>query len=421
MRRHQYGYAARRYEQGWWQVGSPRSHTAWRNALFAIFFVNGLGFSSWLARVPAIRDGLEISTGEVAALLFTGAMGAVCGLLFSSHIIAWLGQRTTIVVFGVIGMVGLAAIGLNSEITQSYALTIFSIVLAGAGNGIGDVALNVEGASIERAMHRNVMPWFHAFWSLGTVSGAGLAAGVSFLGIGLAVHATAVAAVAIPIIIFAGRLMSTDDGSSSPDGVHTPSTLGQRLAVWKEPRTLAIGVIALGMAFAEGSANDWLALAMVDGREFSNAQGALWFGFFTAGMLIGRISGVYVLDRFGRVPVLQVSAAAALIGLSLVILVANPVVSIVGVLLWGLGSSLGFPVGMSAAADVPEGSAARVSAVATVAYGAFLIGPPLIGGIGEFTGLLTALWVVAALIAVSFLAAPAARPPQDMARESESH
>jgi fucose permease len=165
------------------------------------------------------------------------------------------------------------------------------------------------------------------------------------------------------------------------------------------------------MAFAEGSANDWLALAVVDGRDFTHAQGALWFGFFTAGMMAGRISGVYVLDRFGRVPVLQWSAGVGVAGLTMLILLDNPLLSAVGVVLWGLGSSLGFPVGMSAAADNPEGSAARVSAVATVAYGAFLIGPPLIGGIGEFTGLLPALWVVVVLIAVAFVAAPAAKPP----------
>jgi MFS family permease len=154
---------------------------------------------------------------------------------------------------------------------------------------------------------------------------------------------------------------------------------------------------------------------MVDDRGFTNAQGALWFGFFTAGMMIGRISGVFLLDKFGRVPVLQWSAATALLGLSLVILVDVPAISVLGTLLWGLGSSLGFPVGMSAAADNPEGSAARVSAVATVAYSAFLIGPPLIGGIGEVSGLLVALWVVVVLIAVSFIAAPAAKPPAGVA------
>ena len=187
---------------------STASPTAWRNALFAIFFANGLGMSSWLARVPAIRDGLEISTGEIAALLFAGAVGAVVGLVFSSHLIARLGQRATIVVFGLAGLVGVAGIGLNSSVTQSYSLTLSSIVLAGAGNGIVDVAMNVEGASIERALERNIMPWFHALWSLGTVTGAAVAAAVSFLGLGIAAHTAAIALVFAPVVVVAGRMMS---------------------------------------------------------------------------------------------------------------------------------------------------------------------------------------------------------------------
>ena len=136
----------------------------WRNAVFIVFLVNGLSFSTWLARVPAIRDGLGLSTGEVATLLFTGAIGAVSGLVFSSHIVAWIGQRNTIVVFGLLGLLGLAGIGISSEVLSSYALTAVSIVAAGAGNGIADVAMNVEGAQVERAIGRMIMPWFHALW-----------------------------------------------------------------------------------------------------------------------------------------------------------------------------------------------------------------------------------------------------------------
>jgi len=373
-----------------------------------VFLINGLGFSTWLARVPAIRDGLDLATSEVAALLFTGAMGAVSGLVFSSHVIAWIGQRNTIIFFGLLGLAGLTGIGWSSEIFSSYTLTVIAIIAAGAGNGIADVAMNVEGAKVERALSRNVMPWFHAFWSLGTVSGAGMAALASFFGIGLAVHATTIAILAAIVLIGLARFLSTE--ASLPEGEQqTASTLAERLGVWKEPRTIAIGLIALGMAFAEGSANDWLAIAMVDGREVTNATGALWFGFFTAGMMAGRISGVWVLDRFGRVPVLQFSAGIAVAGLAIVILVATPVISAIGAIMWGIGSSLGFPVAMSAAADDPQRSAARVSAVATVAYGAFLLGPPLIGGIGAQTGLLPALWVVVAMILLSFLSSPAAK------------
>ena len=388
-----------------------RTPATLRNALFVVFMINGLGFSTWLALVPAIRDGLDISTAEVAALLFTGALGAVSGLVFSSHIIAWIGQRNTILFFGLLGLVGLAGIGIGSSWVSSYALTVIAIICAGAGNGIADVAMNVEGAAVEKAVSRNIMPWFHAFWSLGTVTGAGLSALMSFLGVGIAPHTIAMALVMAPVLWIVSRVITDDRGSVSEEGVSQRSTLADRLRVWKEPRTLAIGIIALGMAFAEGSANDWLALAIVDGRDQTNAVGALWFGFFTLGMMTGRIGGVYLLDKFGRVPVLQWSAAMAIAGLALVILVEQPVLSGLGALMWGLGSSLGFPVGMSAAADNPEGSAARVSAVATVAYGAFLIGPPLICGLGESIGILAALWVVVGVIVLAFFTAPAAKPP----------
>jgi len=390
-----------------------RTPTQWRNALFVVFTINGLGFSTWLARVPAIRDGLDISTAEVAALLFTGALGAVSGLVFSSHIIAWLGLRNTILFFGLLGLLGLSGIGVGSAWVSSYALTVVAIIMAGAGNAIADVAMNVEGAAVEKAVNRNIMPWFHAFWSLGTVAGAGLSALMSFLGVGIAPHTIVMAFIMAPTLWFVSRFMTPNPEAGEEDGVEQKSTLADRLRVWKEPRTLAIGVIALGMAFAEGSANDWLALAIVDGRDQTNAVGALWFGFFTVGMMAGRIGGVYLLDRFGRVPVLQGSAAMAIAGLTLVILVEQPLLSGVGALMWGLGSSLGFPVGMSAAADNPTGSAARVSAVATVAYGAFLIGPPLIGGLGESIGILAALWVVVGVIILAFFAAPAAKPPAD--------
>jgi MFS family permease len=119
---------------------------------------------------------------------------------------------------------------------------------------------------------------------------------------------------------------------------------------------------------------------------------------------------VRLLDRFGRVRVLRASAALAAVGLVIVIFVPALWVAIVGVVLWGLGASLGFPVGMSAAADDPATAAARVSAVATIGYFAFLVGPPTIGFLGQQFGLLHALLVALVLVAVAGVASGAARP-----------
>jgi fucose permease len=182
--------------------------------------------------------------------------------------------------------------------------------------------------------------------------------------------------------------------------------------MWRDPRTLFIGLIVLGMAFAEGSANDWLSLVMVDGYGVRNDIGALMFGVFVTAMTVGRLAGVVVLDRFGRVPVLRASSLLAIIGLVMVIFGDNLWVAIIGIVLWGLGSSLGFPVGMSAAADDPATAAARVSAVATIGYVAFLVGPPLIGALGEAVGLLNALLIVLVLVIIAGISSGAAREPK---------
>ena len=122
--------------------------------------------------------------------------------------------------------------------------------------------------------------------------------------------------------------------------VDTPPIDGwrSRMGVWRDRRTLLIGVIVLGMAFAEGSANDWLALAMVDGHGVDNATGALVFGVFVTAMTVGRLVGVCLLDRFGRVPVLRVSAVLAVVGLVVVIFAPRPGWPCVGVVVWGLGA-----------------------------------------------------------------------------------
>ncbi|MCL5808598.1 MAG: MFS transporter [Deltaproteobacteria bacterium] len=149
--------------------------------------------------------------------------------------------------------------------------------------------------------------------------GAAAAAGVADLGVGVDWHAGVVGALLIVAVLFVVRLLPRDEAlpGLDDDGPGPQRTTWQeRLSIWREPRILLIGLIVLGMAFAEGSANDWLALAVVDGRGVDEATGALAFGIFAVAMTTGRIAGVWVLDRFGRVPVLRGSAVLAAAGLA---------------------------------------------------------------------------------------------------------
>ncbi len=131
---------------------------------------------------------------------------------------------------------------------------------------------------------------------------------------------------------------------------------------------------------------------------------------FSVAMTVGRIAGGPVVDRLGRVIVLRVLAATAAVGLLLFILAPYGPLVFVGAALWGLGASLGFPIGMSAAADDPAKAASRVAAAATIGYVAFLCGPPILGWIGDHIGLLNTLLIVVGLIVASGLFSGAAKP-----------
>ncbi|WP_336998070.1 MFS transporter, partial [Leclercia sp. M50] len=186
---------------------------------------------------------------------------------------------------------------------------------------------------------------------------------------------------------------------------------------YRDMQLMLIGVVVLAMAFAEGSANDWLPLLMVDGHGFSPTSGSLIYAGFTLGMTVGRFTGGWFIDRYSRVTVVRASALLGGLGIALIIFVDVDWVAGVSVILWGLGASLGFPLTISAASDTGPDAPGRVSVVATTGYLAFLVGPPLLGFLGEHYGLRSAMMVVLGLVIIAALVARAVAKP---ASQSES-
>ncbi|PXA72305.1 MFS transporter [Cryobacterium arcticum] len=392
--------------------------TRWRNAVFVLFFVSGLGLASWVSRIPTVRDGLQLRTDEVGLLIFGLSAGSVIGLVAATWLLAFFGARRAMVLAVTISALGLVTVGAAASLWGSFPLAFAGLALVGFGMGSLDVMMNVEGAAVERELGVTLMPLLHACFSLGTVAGALLGATAATIGLAVGWHLGLIAALSLVAAAAAARFVPRRSSlGDTPEGAAQNTAprpnwrerMRTNLAVWRDPSILLIGVIVLGMTFAEGSASDWLALAVVDGHGQSDATGALVFGVFVSAMTVGRVLGGPVLDRFGRVPVLRTCSILGVAGLLLVILAPATWLLVVGTVLWGLGASLGFPVGMSAAADDTRNAAARVSAVAMIGYFAFLVGPPVLGLIGEHWGILNALYVIVLLMALAGLAAPAAR------------
>jgi fucose permease len=377
-----------------------------RFALFALFFIPGFGISSWVTRTPAIRDALNASTAQMGLVLFGLSVGSMIGILSSGPLVARLGTRPVIVTGSLVAIASMLVIGLGALGGYSVIVAV-GLGLFGFGMGGGEVALNVEGADIERRVGSAVLPAMHGFFSLGTVFGATVGIFSTAGDLSVVAHLFAVAVLTLSLfLLVVGRL-----GPGLPPSGRRNADAVRGNQIWKDPALLMIGAIVLAMAFAEGAANDWLPLVMVDGHGFDPAWGSAIYALFAASMTVGRFCGSWVLARVSRVAVVRTSALAGAAGLALVVFIDSQPVAAAAVVLWGLGASLGFPLALSAAGDSGDNSAARVSLVATLGYVAFLIGPPVLGFVGEAYGLRQSLLVACGLTLIAALLAPAVRAP----------
>ncbi|WP_087872329.1 MFS transporter [Arthrobacter globiformis] len=376
-------------------------------ATFIIFGANGLVFASWAARIPAVTEILGISSGQMGTLLLCTAVGSLIALPTAGQVINRLGTANTVRAAGFLA--ALAGVGISvSLLAESVPGTAIGLFFFGIGIGLWDVSQNVEGADVEHRLRKTVMPKFHAAFSGGAFLGALVGAGLSGLGVGLPEHLLVIAALVAVLTFVVPRYFLPHTAPEQPADGEAKAARGP--SAWRDLRTLLIGVVVLGATLTEGAGNDWIAKAAVDGLGTSEATGALLFALFVLAMTAMRFFGGTVIDKYGRVAVLRGSMAAAAAGLALFVFAGNLWLAAVGAALWGVGAALAFPMGMSAAADDPRHAAARVSVVSTIGYVAFLAGPPLLGYLGDVTGIHMALLAIGVPIVVALVLAGAAKP-----------
>lgn len=380
------------------------AHERARILLLGAFALSGLIAFSWLARIPSVRDGLGLDAIELGGILLVGSIGALATVFASSAIVARFGSAAMFRVGTVVMSVGFTLMGIGPALASLWVFGV-GIVVNGIGGALLNVPMNLESARIERAYRRAVIPHFHAAFSAGAVAGSVLGAGCASAGVPVAVQFAIIA-----VLVGALRLIALAAGLVMPGtpvrDARTPAPASSALDVWREPRTLLIGVVAFAAALSEGSANNWLALAFVDGFGATEAFGGIVLGTFIGSMTIVRIFGTRAIDRLGRVASLQLSGLFGILGLSLFGFANRPQVALIGVALWGVGAALCFPIAVAAVSDDPLRAPGRVSVMASMGSVAALTAAPLIGVVASaLGGTQRALLVVLAAMLASLLVA----------------
>lgn len=236
-----------------------------RNILFVLFALPGLSFASWVARTPLVRDLLEVSTSEMGIIIFSLAAGSLLGLLSAGTVIAQKGARVVILISFFMIVIGLVAIGIGATLTVTNVV-MGGLIIFGCGFGAAEVALNMEGSAVEKSLNKILLPAFHGFFSVGTLIGAAIGVGAVAIHLPIIIHFSILSLLVAVGIACCYRHLPKDTGKElHSNTTRKGSAIQQQLQVWTEKRTLFIGIMVLGMAFAEGSANDWLPLIMVDG------------------------------------------------------------------------------------------------------------------------------------------------------------
>ena len=383
----------------------PSNIKAWQTSIVMYFCVFGMGWASLMVRLPEVRNLVHVTTAELGIILFIGSIGAVISVTQAGRFISKFGTRTAIIAGVTIVTLGLLleTICIVNHLPIGYA--IFALV-AGLGMGIGDVGINVDGSAIETISGKTVLPKMHAAYSIGTFVGAGLGTLATTFNISLLAQMLVFTAINLSVPLFTAKNLPHGNG------IEIKSELGDqnkqpRVAVWRSRTVIFLAIGILGVTVAEGASNDWLAIALVDDFKVSSTTAGLAFATLLAAMTTIRFFGGRIADRFGKGRTIQFLAIGGLVGLMLIVLPHNIYLAFVGSILWGCGVALGFPLFLSAAGE-GENSARKVAFVASSGYLAFLVGPPLLGFLGQAWGVTNMFYVVALFLVTTIVFASGA-------------
>jgi MFS family permease len=366
----------------------------WFWAIFTSFLLQGIQYSTWVSRTPEIQQALHLDTVAMGGFTLAMAVGSLLGMLVGGQIIHRIGARNTMLLSYALSSTMLALLGVAVAGGAVGPATVV-IVLLGFMSGSGGLAVNVEGANVDRASSRSLLPSLHGAFSMGTLAGGAVGTIAIILSVTVQQQFMALGAVLFAVNLVVWPLLPRHDVLSTQNITviqSVPPSRAERALVWREPRTVQVALIVFGFNLAEGAASTWLPISMVD-VGLSEAAAAGTYTVFAAAMAVTRLSGGFVVDKLGRSRSLVIFAGICATGIMIVM--ATPLIAapFLGAALWGVGNSLGFPLCVSAISDDARLSSSRVSVLALSSNAAGLAGPPIIGGLGQLVGLLAAFCV----------------------------
>jgi len=359
-----------------------------------IFFLQPIAFGAWLPRIPDVQAKLNLGTADLAIALLGLPIGTLLTLSFAGRVVSRIGGRAAIIY----GFVFFLAVVSLPAFAPTVTLLFFSLMILGVALSTVELGMNVEADLTEKVTGLIIMSRSHGFWSLGIMFGSLLGAGAIAIGAPPHWSILGIAVVVLPIALFVSTRLP-----KLPESHHAETAKTYR---FKLPGLALIGICAFvfGVTMTEGAIADWSAVYLRDVFGSEGAQMGLGYSVFAFMVAAGRFSGDYMKGRFGPVAIARGCGIASLAGMLIILVAPAPPFALLGFAAIGVGVSVGFPLAVTAAAALTDRPAAASLAILSfVALLGFLVGPPIIGFIGEYWGLRIGLAVLMVPLFVSLI------------------
>ena len=365
-----------------------------RVSVIVLFVLMGTITGSWAARIPSVRQQLDVTDAQWGLANIGATVGSLISLTVVMALIVRVGPRRLSLLGGPLLLLNAPLLAASTNLTALVA----GLFVQGAATGLLAGPMNAQAVEVERRYGRRIMSSFHATFSCGQLAGGIIGIFAARAGVRPSLQLACTGAVLGIVLLCTYRRLPRE--RKLVKTVKLP--MRQRFT----PQLFLLAGIAFLASINEGSAAQWSAQYTAGALDAGAAAGALAYTCYTVAMTVSRSTGDRLVNRLGQRRFIRVSELFVAVGFGAALLIGTPTAAFVGFAVLGLGSGCIVPSVMGLAGNqpgVPTGQG--VSVVSFGQWPAMLIGPPLIGALAGLVGLRGALFLlVAAALSIVLLA-----------------
>ncbi len=356
-----------------------------------IFFVSGFGFSTWAPMIPIIKENLQIGSDVIGLLILCIGVSSFLVMPIAGLFANKFGCKNVLRFMGF--CMGVEIIIL-SMLPSVWLYAVFLIFL-GAIGGMLNVNMNLHAVIVEKLSKKRMMSSMHALWSVGCFVGAGLFSILAKLSFSMPMIGITHGIIIFIVVAVISNFFLPYKGASNEKAFALPKGI-----------VILFGILAVTSFLGEGGMMDWSGVFLTEAKGVDLSLAGTGFATFSAAMLVGRLLGDKIVQKFGEQKVVICGGLLSCMAYVLSIVLDDLFLIQCSFALLGLGAANIVPVvytllGRQKVMPINAG----VTAVTSMGYMGVMFGPAILGFIAHGISITAVFCILAALFFIQAMIA----------------